>query len=437
MARRKRFCSHFFICFGAASCTHTQTGHRPACACVACALLCLCMLRLAAMARRATAGAPHRACGATTSHTRTGAPSSSSSSPSQCPLLVAANVYISEGRRVGVLDAIVAAIVGSGAVVGPGALPWSKQPAPSPSSSRPPTAALLHAFPDAAYNRTGFTLVGTVVEGEDGTGGPDSPSLTAAVLAASRAGCASVDLRTLRGPGGGDHPTLGVVDHVAVHPLGCGDEEAGMAAAVAVARGVGSGLGDTPGVPTFLYGATAVDPSHATLASLRRALGYFRPPLAPGGAGGGGRDEKEEASFPPPDFGPTGASASLPLLTWGRASVGATPWVVNWNVPIKGKGGALDKATAAAIARAVSSRGGSGLVGVEALALPHAGDDSAEWPWEVAANLRAPGVSGPAELEVAVVARAAEAGVEVGAGYNTGLHARELEAEARRVLGGR
>ena len=363
---------------------------------------------------------------APTSH----APFSSSSPPPPLPL-VAANVYISEGRHPAVLEAIVSAIVGTGAVVAPSALPWrgGVRPSPSPPPASSPSAALLHAFPDAAYNRTGFTLVGEVDEGGDG-----SAALAAAVVAASVAGLERIDLRDLRGPGGGDHPTLGVVDHVAVHPLG--GDGADIARAVSVARAVAAGLGGA-GVPAFLYGAAARAPAHATLAGLRRALGYFRPPLAPGGAGGGGPGD--ESAFPDPDFGPAGPAP--PAL--GRAAVGATPWVVNWNIPLRAGPAApapLGAALAASIARAVSTRGGSGLAGVEALALPHGeggeagGGGGGAWPWEVATNLRDPASAPPSAVEAAVRSAAAKVGLEVGAGYCTGLDPAELAAAARRAL---
>jgi hypothetical protein len=184
-----------------------------------------------------------------------------------------------------------------------------------------------------------------------------------------------------------------------------------------------------------LYGAAAATPAHATLAGLRRALGYFRPPLAPGGAGGGGTGD--ESGFPAPDFGPQDDGQAV--ATRGRIAVGATPWVVNWNVPLGGEG--LDEALASTIARAISTRGGGPLKGVEALALPHedgSGGTSSHFPWEVATNLRDPAASPPSAVEAAIAEAAARLGggkVIVGQGYCTGRDPEALAEAGRRALG--
>ena len=62
-----------------------------------------------------------------------------------------------------------------------------------------------------------------------------------------------------------------------------------------------------------------------------------------------------------PDFGPAAVHPQ-----WGIATVGAVPWVVNYNALLDTD--AMD--VARQIARAVSTRGG-GLPCVEAMALPH------------------------------------------------------------------
>jgi len=376
------------------------------------------------------------------------ASAATTSNPTSFPPLplVAANVYISEGRRPGVLDEIVRAIAGTGAVVTPTATPWrvgeggGSRPHVRPSIA--PSVALLHAFPDAAYNRTGFTLVGMVGDSQASNSSStrsrssSACGLTAAIVAAAQAGLAHVDLAALRGHGGGDHPTLGIVDHIAVHPLGGAGSSLGDA--VCVARAVAAALG-APGpasVPAFLYGAAAVDPAHSSLAALRRALGYFRPPLAPGGAGGGGGGD--ESGFPAPDFGPApGCSSTAAVAARGRVAVGATPWVLNWNVPL----GGCDEAAASAIARTISSRGGGALPGVEALALRHeeeeAGSGGSAFAWEVATNLRDPGASPPAAVEALIAAVAARLGggkVVVGAGYSTGRDPEVLAEAARQAL---
>jgi glutamate formiminotransferase len=61
----------------------------------------------------------------------------------------------------------------------------------------------------------------------------------------------------------------------------------------------------------------------------------------------------------PPDAGPASAAAASGIIT-----IGAAPWVVNYNVPVKGN----SLQAAKAVAREVSERGG-GLPGVEVRAL--------------------------------------------------------------------
>lgn len=63
-----------------------------------------------------------------------------------------------------------------------------------------------------------------------------------------------------------------------------------------------------------------------------------------------------------PDFGPLEASPR-----WGVCCVGASPWIVNFNVLLSG----VEFEAARGLARSVSERGG-GLKGVQAMALRHA-----------------------------------------------------------------
>jgi glutamate formiminotransferase len=63
---------------------------------------------------------------------------------------------------------------------------------------------------------------------------------------------------------------------------------------------------------------------------------------------------RDLATFPP-DAGPVRASPRSGVIT-----IGATPWVVNFNVPVTGG----DLAAAKQVARAVSTRGG-GLPALE------------------------------------------------------------------------
>jgi glutamate formiminotransferase len=125
--------------------------------------------------------------------------------------------------------------------------------------------------------------------------------------------------------------------------------------------GQGLGAGELA-VPVLLYGAAHGE--GRTLADIRRACGYFK------GAQRGRFEGSGDVVLPGslrPDYGPAQVDPSR-----GLATVGAVPWVVNYNVLL----GSADMAAARAIARAVSGRGG-GLRHVEAMALPHeAGEQS-------------------------------------------------------------
>ncbi len=179
------------------------------------------------------------------------------------------------------------------------------------------------------------------------------------------------------------HPRLGAVDHISLHPVPApaarpGDdngatgqaatttnptlEEAprGMAQAVAAARRVAERLSQEPWrLPVYLYGFAHPSGPQRQLADVRRALGYFKPqvaassqaseglPAAPSGAAqvwqgalGGGAGAALEArgvaeadghlTLPePPDYGPGTAHPA-----WGVLTLGARPWMANFNVPL-------------------------------------------------------------------------------------------------------
>lgn len=296
--------------------------------------------------------------------------------------LLAVNVYISEGRDAEKVAALKTAAAAS-----------------------PLSAALVHTFPDAAYNRTGFTLAGTARGG-----------LAGAVVALADAALEKVDWRAAAAAAAATHPALGVVDHVAVHPL-FGAADGALAGAASLAREVAASVGER-GVPVFCYGAAS--PTGRTLAETRRALGYFE---GGNGAGrGAGRGAGADASPPPPpEYGPKHPSPAA-----GVALIGATPWVVNLNVPLK----TGDLSVARAIARRVSTRGGGPLPGVEAMGLAHGGAT------EVACNLRDPDAAPPAAVEALIRAAAETAGVaSAGPAYQTGRAPAAIAADAAAALG--
>ncbi|WIA12498.1 hypothetical protein OEZ85_012531 [Tetradesmus obliquus] len=245
--------------------------------------------------------------------------------------LLGCNVYISEGRNVQLIRRL------------------------EELCQRVPRVALANTFVDAPYNRTGLTLVAT-----------NSAELTAAVLAVAEAALSALDLRSHAA----DHPRLGVLDHVSLHPLG---QQATLQQAADAATSLGQQLAAAPfGLPVYYYGAA--HRAGRRLAEIRRQLGYFKAnsSSSSGSSGCGckssskpadwaGSLPEQQLSHYPPDAGPSSAPPAAGVVT-----LGAVPWVVNFNVPLF----TADRAAAAAVARAVSTRGG-GLKGVEAMALQH------------------------------------------------------------------
>uniref|UniRef100_A0A804R405 glutamate formimidoyltransferase n=2 Tax=Zea mays TaxID=4577 RepID=A0A804R405_MAIZE len=279
------------------------------------------------------------------------------------PALACCKLYISEARNSGALRAIEHA-----------------------AAALRPLAVLVNTFADDAYNRVGYTLVSPLA------GGAASPPLRCAAFRVVAAAIEAVDLDAHAGA----HPRLGVVDHIAFHPLA----SARLEDVTALARAVAADIGDRlQAVPTYLYGAAHRD--GRTLASIRRQLGYFTP-TSPGGEQWHGAPD----SLLPvaPDAGPRTSSASN-----GVVVVGATPWVDNYNVPLA----TADVSVARRIARAVSERGG-GLACVQAMGLAH-GDGATE----VACNLLHPDAVGADQVQERVSRLAAGLGVGVGQGYFT------------------
>ncbi|KAF8775765.1 hypothetical protein HU200_004146 [Digitaria exilis] len=281
------------------------------------------------------------------------------------PALACCKLYISEARNVAALRAIELA-----------------------AAALRPAAVLVNAFADDAYNRIGYTLVSPLAGG-----GGDSapPPLHRAAFGMVAAALEAIDFRAHDGA----HPRLGVVDHIAFHPLA----GARLDDVAALTRAVAADIGDKLQVPTYLYGAAHGE--GRTLASIRRQLGYFTP-NSPGEQWQGSPDT---SSLPiAPDAGPTTPSRSK-----GVVAIGATAWVDNYNVPVH----TADVVAAKRIARAVSERGG-GLSAVQAMGLVHGNGVT-----EVACNLLDPVRVGAEQVQERVRQLAAEEGLAVGKGYFT------------------
>ncbi|XP_066371404.1 formiminotransferase cyclodeaminase-like protein isoform X2 [Miscanthus floridulus] len=284
------------------------------------------------------------------------------------PALACCKLYISEARNAGALRAIERAAAGLR-----------------------PAAVLVNAFADDDYNRVGYTLVSPLA----GDVAASPPPLHRAAFRVVAAALEAVDF----GAHAGAHPRLGVVDHVAFHPLA----GARLEDVAALTRAVAADIGDKLQVPTYLYGAAHKD--GRTLASIRRQLGYFTPTSPDGEQWRGAPDAWPSSPLPvAPDAGP-----GTPSRSKGVVVVGATAWVDNYNVPVR----TADVGAARRIARAVSERGG-GLASVQAMGLAR-GDGAAE----VACNLLDPAAVGAEQVQERVRRLAAEMGVGVGEGYFT------------------
>lgn len=195
-----------------------------------------------------------------------------------------------------------------------------------------PGVALLDVHSDATHHRSVFTCIG------------DAAALQRGMVRLVEAAMTTIDLRTHRGA----HPRLGAVDVVPFVPVGA----ATMDDAVAAARATAEAIGQTCGVPVFLYEAAATAPHRRRLEHVRR--GQFE-----------GLAAKLQDDAWRPDAGPM-----HPHATAGAVAVGARRLLVAWNINL-----ATDRLDiASAVARAVrESSGGLPAVKAMAVAMPTRG----------------------------------------------------------------
>lgn len=266
-----------------------------------------------------------------------------------------------------------------------------------------PSTSLANLFIDHPYNRSNFTFIGRH---------PDA--LAESVIILSVAALSEIDLRQHSAT----HPRLGVVDHISCHPLSHGENPTDIDIAAHTARTIAQQLGDTHGLPSYLYGKA--HPATKPLADVRRQLGYFSASKPQGKIWTGALPSSTNNTELPvsPDYGPV---LSDPRA--GVACIGAVPWIINLNVLLESN----DMPAVRAVAKAVSERGG-GMVGVQAMALQH--DEGIE----VACNLLAPQKVGPAEAEKEVRRLAEERGLIVKRAYCTGRNVEEMIKLAEELL---
>mmetsp|Transcript_858 Transcript_858/g.1920 ORF Transcript_858/g.1920 Transcript_858/m.1920 type:complete len:338 (+) Transcript_858:38-1051(+) len=312
--------------------------------------------------------------------TSTSAGSRAAATASPAKAAIAAHIYLSEGRD----ETLIKKIASAGSPAGP----------------------LVNLFVDAPYHRSGVTLAAA-----------SRQALEIGVVAVCAEALKHLDFRVHQA----SHPRLGIVDHIAVNPLGSAScEEAAM-----VAQAVGSRLASADyagvegavagkdlcpaAVPVYLYGHA--HPSQRSLASLRRSLAYFKG-SAQGSWIGLSPDVVAAMDSMPPDMGPQQAEDKT-----GITVVGAVPWVHNYNILLQ-QGKDVDISSedffnrCREIARSVSTRWG-GLPCVEAMALHH------ELGIEVACNLLDIAETSPKEVREKVEQEAARQGISVHSDYFT------------------
>ena len=187
-------------------------------------------------------------------------------------------------------------------------------------------ATLLDRHTDADHDRTVFTLATWSAGG-----------LREALVAGAAEAVETIDMVNYRGA----HPAVGALDVCPLVWTDAADRDAARVEAVAVATQIG-GLG----VPVFLYGELAREPSHVERA-------YFR---------NGGLTElalRMESGELAPDFGPP-----VPHPHAGATLVTARPPLAAFNVELDSGDVELARAVAAGLREA-----GGGLPGVRAMGL--------------------------------------------------------------------
>lgn len=156
---------------------------------------------------------------------------------------------------------------------------------------------LLSVEPEATYNRTVITFVG-------------SPDLVIdGAFACVRATCSVVDMRIHRG----EHPRMGAADVVPFIPV----SGVNIARCAQLARKLGCRVGDQIGIPVYLYGEAARKPERRNLAVVRK--GQYE-----------GLEDKLKNRDWAPDFGP---GKFVPAS--GACIIGARKFLIAYNINLE------------------------------------------------------------------------------------------------------
>ncbi len=190
---------------------------------------------------------------------------------------------------------------------------------------------LLDVQADSDHHRSVFTFVA-----------PPEAALEASFQAVKVA-AGRIDLRRHAG----EHPRMGATDVVPFIPV----QDCTMDDCIALARRLGARIGAELEIPVYLYGKAAARPERARLPDVRK--GEFE----------GLRDLIGTDPSKDPDFGPRRIHPSA-----GATAVGARPFLVAYNVYLKGG----DEALAKAIAKKIRTSSG-GLPALQAMGITVAG----------------------------------------------------------------
>jgi glutamate formiminotransferase / 5-formyltetrahydrofolate cyclo-ligase len=188
-------------------------------------------------------------------------------------------------------------------------------------------ARLLDVQADADHNRSVVTFVG------------DAEAVGEAAFRSARKAVETIDLRSHSG----EHPRMGALDVLPFVPI----REVTMETCVRLAQDVGRRIGETLGVPVYLYEAAATRPERRNLAEVRKPQFEGLRDLI-------GKDPERA-----PDFGPSAIHPSA-----GCTAVGARPPLIAYNVDLDTDHEKIAKM----IAKKIRERDG-GLPGIKALGL--------------------------------------------------------------------
>ena len=190
----------------------------------------------------------------------------------------------SEGRRLDIVDEIVASIAGTAGV------------------------GLLGAESDYDHNRSVVTFVGA------------PRAVTQAAYASIKVAAALIDLNRHRG----QHPRIGAADVIPFVPL----RNATMAECISLAQDLGARVGEELGLPVFLYANAARQVANRELSAIRRG-GYERL-----------RESIKTGGSPQPDLGPRALGSA------GGCAIGARDILIAFNVYLSSTDVAIARAIA-------------------------------------------------------------------------------------------